>query len=57
MLLDEKMPNMSGIEVLRHIKAEGYPMPVIMITAYGSKELAMRAIRDGAYDFSPSLLI
>ncbi|MDI6744635.1 MAG: sigma-54 dependent transcriptional regulator [Thermodesulfovibrionales bacterium] len=50
-LLDEKMPNMSGIEVLRHIKAEGYPMPVIMITAYGSKELAMRAIRDGAYDF------
>ena len=50
-LLDEKMPNMSGIEVLRHVKAEGYPMPVIMITAYGSKELAMRAIRDGAYDF------
>ncbi|RJQ39993.1 MAG: sigma-54-dependent Fis family transcriptional regulator [Nitrospiraceae bacterium] len=50
-LLDEKMPNMSGIEVLRHIKSEGYPMPVIMITAYGSKELAMRAIRDGAYDF------
>ena len=26
-------------------------MPVIMITAYGSKELAMRAIREGAYDF------
>ncbi|NCO84595.1 MAG: sigma-54-dependent Fis family transcriptional regulator, partial [Nitrospirae bacterium] len=50
-LLDEKMPNMSGIEVLRHIKSEGYPMPVIMVTAYGSKELAMRAIRDGAYDF------
>lgn len=50
-LLDEKMPNMSGIEVLQHIKAEGYPMPVIMITAYGSKELAMRAIREGAYDF------
>ena len=50
-LLDEKMPNMSGIEVLRHIKSEGYPMPVIMVTAYGSKELAMSAIRDGAYDF------
>src|SRR3989338_4266017 len=43
-LLDEKMPGMSGIEVLGHIKAEGYPMPVIMITAYGSKELAIRAI-------------
>lgn len=50
-LLDEKMPGMSGIEVLEHIKAEGYPMPVIMITAYGSKELAIRAIKQGAYDF------
>ena len=50
-LLDEKMPGMSGIEVLEHIKAEGYPMPVIMITAYGSKELAIRAIKEGAYDF------
>jgi DNA-binding NtrC family response regulator len=50
-ILDEKMPNMSGIEVLRHIKSEGYSMPVIMITAYGSKELAIRAIREGAYDF------
>ncbi len=50
-LLDEKMPGMSGIEVLERIKAEGYPMPVIMITAYGSKELAMRSIRYGAYDF------
>lgn len=50
-LLDEKMPGMSGIEVLEHIKAEGYSMPVIMITAFGSKELAMRAIKQGAYDF------
>ncbi|TAL25850.1 MAG: response regulator, partial [Nitrospirae bacterium] len=50
-LLDEKMPGMSGIEVLEHIKAEGYPMPVIMITAYGSKELAIRALKQGAYDF------
>jgi len=51
LLLDEKMPGMSGLEVLRHIKSKGYAMPVIMITAYGSKELAMRALRDGAYDF------
>ncbi|MEK6653355.1 MAG: sigma-54 dependent transcriptional regulator [Nitrospirota bacterium] len=50
-LLDEKMPGMSGIEVLGRIKAEGYTMPVIMITAYGSKELAIRAIKEGAYDF------
>jgi len=50
-ILDEKMPNMSGLEVLRHLKSEAYAMPVIMITAYGSKELALRAIREGAYDF------
>ncbi|MBI4689894.1 MAG: sigma-54-dependent Fis family transcriptional regulator [Nitrospirae bacterium] len=50
-LLDEKMPGMSGIEVLEHIKSEGYSMPVIMITAYGSRELALRAIKQGAYDF------
>ncbi len=50
-LLDEKMPGMSGIEVLEHIKTEGYSMPVIIITAFGSKELAMRAIKQGAYDF------
>ncbi len=50
-LLDERMPGMSGMEVLESIKAGGYSMPVIMITAYGSKELAMRAIKQGAYDF------
>jgi len=50
-LLDEKMPGMSGIEVLERIKASDNAVPVIMITAYGSKELAMRAIRHGAYDF------
>ena len=50
-LLDEKMPGMNGIEVLERVKSSGYQMPVILITAYGSKELAMRAIRHGAYDF------
>lgn len=50
-LLDERMRGMSGMEVLKHIKTENYSMPVIMITAYGSKELAMRAIKQGAYDF------
>ncbi|MBI4685445.1 MAG: sigma-54-dependent Fis family transcriptional regulator [Nitrospirae bacterium] len=50
-LLDEKIPEMSGTEVLGHIKKTGYPTPVIMITAYGSKELALRAIQQGAYDF------
>lgn len=50
-LLDERMPGISGLEVLEGIRAKGYKMPVIMITAYGSKEFALKAIREGAYDF------
>ena len=52
-LLDERMPGMSGIEVLEKIKADGYRMPVIMITAYGTKDFALKAVREGAYDFFP----
>lgn len=52
-LLDERMPGMSGIEVLERIKSEGYRMPVIMITAYGTKDFALKAVREGAYDFFP----
>lgn len=50
-LLDEKMPRMNGLDVLSRMKAMGLRMPVIMITAHGSRELAMRAIEEGAYDF------
>lgn len=50
-LLDERMPGISGLEVLERMRIDGYKMPVIMITAYGSKELAMKAIEEGAYDF------
>lgn len=50
-LLDERMPGMSGLEVLESIREKGYKMPVIMITAYGTKEFALKAIKEGAYDF------
>lgn len=50
-ILDERMPRMSGIEVLSEIKSMGMRMPVIMVTAYGSRELAMMAMEEGAYDF------
>ncbi len=50
-LLDERMPGMSGLEVLESIRTKGYRMPVIMITAYSSKEFALKAIKEGAYDF------
>jgi len=48
---DIKMPDMSGVEVLRHIKATDPSVPVIMVTAYASAETAVEALRLGAYDY------
>lgn len=50
-LLDIKLPTMDGMEVLKSIK-ELYPaLPVIVITAYGSIEMAVAAIKAGAADY------
>lgn len=49
-LTDIKMPNISGIELLKKVH-DIYPdMPVIMMTAYADLEIAIEAIRSGAYD-------
>ena len=53
MLLDLKMPGMSGIELLRTVRREGIDLPVVVITAYGSIEAAVEAMKEGAYDFIP----
>jgi DNA-binding NtrC family response regulator len=51
MLLDLKLPGMDGLEVLRRI-VDKYPdLMVIMITAYGSIEVAVEAMKMGAMDF------
>ncbi|MGH7848386.1 MAG: sigma-54-dependent transcriptional regulator [Candidatus Binatia bacterium] len=52
-LLDYMMPNMNGIEVLKEIRRRGNQVPVVMVTAYGSIERAVQAIKEGAYDFIP----
>jgi DNA-binding NtrC family response regulator len=51
MLLDLQMPKMGGIEVLRALRREGIPVPTIVITAHGSIETAVEAMKEGAYDF------
>ena len=48
---DIKMPDMSGVEVLRHIKETDPSVPVIMVTAYASADTAVEALRLGAYDY------
>jgi DNA-binding NtrC family response regulator len=50
-ILDLRLPSMDGMEVLANIKATNPEMSVIMITAHGSKDIAIEAIRKGAYDY------
>ncbi len=51
MLLDYKLPQMSGLEVLEEVTSEDSEMVTIMVTAYASLETAVSAIKRGAFDF------
>ncbi len=50
-LLDQKMPGMDGLEVLRRMQARAPTARVIMVTAFASIELAVEAMKLGATDF------
>ncbi len=50
-LADLKMPAMDGIELMQEIKRIDAALPVIMMTAYGSIENAVEALKLGAYDY------
>ncbi len=50
-LLDLKLPDMSGLDVLRQIKEEVPEVCVIMLTAFGDIETAVTAMKKGAFDF------
>ncbi len=50
-LLDLKLPDMNGIEVLKRIKEEIPEICVIMLTAFGDIETAVSAMKKGAFDF------
>jgi signal transduction histidine kinase len=51
LLLDHKLPGISGLDILNHISAPPLDMLTIMITAYATLENAVAATRRGAYDF------
>ncbi len=48
---DMRMPGMGGTELLKAVRAEGWPLPVIAMSAYGDDDAAVSAVRAGAYDF------
>ncbi|HDR15586.1 MAG TPA: response regulator [Desulfobacteraceae bacterium] len=50
-VLDLKMQDMYGIEVLKVFKKMAPSMPVIMLTGHGSAEAAREGIREGAFDY------
>ncbi len=50
-LLDIEMPDISGLDVLKEIRKRRMDLPVVMITAYGSVDRAVQAMKEGAYDF------
>lgn len=48
---DLRMPNMDGMTLLKHIQHEHGDIPVIVLTAHGTVETAVEAMRFGAFDF------
>jgi DNA-binding NtrC family response regulator len=51
LLLDIRMPDMSGLEVLRRVKARYPDMRVVMVTAFSDTDMIDEAFRCGAADF------
>src|SRR5512137_987285 len=50
-ITDMKMPGISGMELLEEIKKINFELPVIVMTAYGTIEMAVDAMKKNAYDY------
>jgi two-component system response regulator AtoC len=51
LVMDVRMPGLSGMEVLEHMKAGGVDIPVLLMTAFTTSNVAIRAMQLGAYDY------
>jgi RNA polymerase sigma factor (sigma-70 family) len=48
---DVRMPGMSGLDLMKNLNERGYAGPVILITGHGDVDMAVSAIKNGAFDF------
>jgi FixJ family two-component response regulator len=48
---DVRMPGMSGLGLMKHLNERGYAGPVILITGHGDVDMAVGAMKNGAFDF------
>jgi len=51
LVLDVRMPDMSGLELQAILKNKGMSLPIIFVTGHGDIPMSVRAIKDGAVDF------
>ena len=51
LVLDVRMPGMSGLELQERLEAEGVTLPVIVVSGYGDVPTAVRVMKQGAVDF------
>lgn len=51
LVTDLNMPKMNGLELLAALRQDGHNFPVIVVTAYGTVENAVEAMKQGAFDF------
>lgn len=53
LVLDVRMPKMTGIELQKEMKARGNDLPIIFVSAHGDIDMAVQSMKDGAVDFLP----
>jgi DNA-binding NtrC family response regulator len=51
LVIDVRLPGMSGLDVTREVRKKHPDLPIVVMTAFGSIETAIEAIREGAFDY------
>lgn len=51
LVLDVRMPGMSGLELQRHLRDRGFLLPILIVTGHGDVPMAVEALKAGAFDF------